>query len=109
MNKNIGKKILSNLSKIPPWPLSKLEKSLIFEDLLKNENKISPKKKEIETNIQNKISYWKYSIIKNVKRVDKEVPDHVFLGLILGIIKGPLKNFPLKKAIVSFINERIII
>ncbi len=32
---------------------------------------------------------------------DITVPDHVFLGLIDGIIKGPLKRFPKIYALVS--------
>ena len=35
----------------------------------------------------------------NIK--DSEVPDHVFLGLMLGAIKGPLKYLPNIKAEVS--------
>ena len=54
LNRKIGKKILSNLSKKPPWPLSKFEKSFMFCCLLKYENKISPKKKETDTNKENK-------------------------------------------------------
>ena len=37
------------------------------------------------------------------------MPDHVFFGLILGTIRGPLKNLPEKKANVSLVNERLII
>lgn len=109
LNKKIGKNILSNLSKMPPWPFSKFEKSLIFWCLLKNENKISPKKKEIEIKIENKSSYSKKIINKKIKKLEIKVPDHVLFGLILGTIRGPLKNLPEKKANVSFVNERQII
>ena len=48
-NKKIGKKILSNLSKKPPWPFNNFEKSLRLRFLLKKEKKTSPKKKDNET------------------------------------------------------------
>ena len=35
---------------------------------------------------------WK--IKKEVKTKDMTVPDHVFFGLTLGIIKGPLSDLP---------------
>ena len=101
--------MLSNLSNIPPCPFNKFEKSLIFWDLLKNENKMSPRKNETETINENIKLYSKNNIIKKVIEEDINVPDHVLLGLIFGTIKGPLKNFPLKKARVSFMKERNII
>ena len=36
---------------------------------------------------------------------DSEVPDQVFLGLMVGAINGPLKYLPDKKAVVSFKKE----
>ena len=36
------------------------------------------------------------------------VPDHVLLGLILGIIKGPLRYLPIKKADVSLTKDNKI-
>ena len=36
---------------------------------------------------------------------DNEVPDQVFLGLIVGAINGPLKYLPDKNAKVSFRKE----
>ncbi len=36
------------------------------------------------------------------------VPDHVLLGLIFGMIKGPLKYLPIKKADVSLTKDNKI-
>ena len=36
------------------------------------------------------------------------VPDHVLLGLIFGMIKGPLKYLPIKNADVSLIKDNKI-
>lgn len=36
---------------------------------------------------------------------DIKVPDHVFFGLIDGIIKGPLKKFPKIYALVSLTKD----
>lgn len=70
---------------------------------------MSPRKNETETINENIKLYSKNNIIKKVIEEDINVPDHVLLGLIFGTIKGPLKNFPLKKARVSFMKERNII
>ena len=40
---------------------------------------------------------------------EKDVPDHVFFGLIFGDIKGPLTQVPTMYAIVSLINDIEII
>jgi len=51
-----------------------------------------------------------FKINKKVNEIKKEiiVPDHVFFGLMLGVINGPLKYLPAKKAVVSFMNDKII-
>jgi len=86
-----------------------LEKSLIFLILLKYEKNISPKKNDKEIAIEkNKLKLNRKSKKNDTKKED-EVPDQVFLGLIDGIIKGPLKILPIKKAIVSLIKDITII
>ena len=58
------------------------------------EKKISPKKSDIEKIIDIKIlKFIKYNK-KVVQKKDKEVPDQVLFGLILGKISGPPKNLP---------------
>ena len=98
------KNILSNLSNIPPWPLSKLEKSFKLFFLLTKEKNISPKNKDKDNKIAiNKlISYWNNN--KKVKENDNKVPDHVLLGLTDGIINGPFSDLPMIYAIVSLKN-----
>tara|TARA_B100000965_G_scaffold390015_1_gene396376 strand:- start:601 stop:1083 length:483 start_codon:yes stop_codon:yes gene_type:complete len=100
--------ILSNLSNIPPWLPKILEKSLALISLLMYEKYKSPKKKEDESNIENKILYSKYKRIINDIKKDNIVPDQVFFGLIEGTIKGPLIKLPQIYAVVSLTKERII-
>ena len=63
----------------------------------------------MEVSKENKKLYSKKSSKKNVIKVEINVPDQVLLGLILGIIEGPLNNLPKKNANVSLVNERKII
>ena len=51
----------------------------------------------------------KSKINKIINEIKKEtiVPDHVFFGLMLGAINGPLKFLPAKNAVVSFMNDKI--
>ncbi len=101
--------MLSIRSKIPPWLPNELEKSLIFKNLLIKEKKISPMNRKIDIN-SDKI---KLIFNKNNTKVDKNieitVPDHVLLGLILGIINGPLIFEPKIYATVSLKKEIPII
>ena len=66
---------------------------------------MSPINNKIETSIDTKILKFIKIKSKVVKRKDIEVPDHVLLGLIFGIIRGPRKDLPNINAIVSFRNE----
>tara|TARA_B100000242_G_C42897184_1_gene416170 strand:+ start:575 stop:745 length:171 start_codon:yes stop_codon:yes gene_type:complete len=54
----VKKNILSNLSKIPPCPFNKLEKSFKLNFLLIYEKKISPKNNDID----NKIDIKKFTL-----------------------------------------------
>ena len=62
----------------------------------------------METIRLNKILNFKNSNNENETRKEVIVPDHVFFGLIVGIIKGPLIKLPKTYAKESFINDRII-
>ena len=63
---------------------------------------MSPKNKDKASTQEFKIEKFNLYNKKNVNINDIEVPDHVFLGLIEGNIKGPLNVFPKIYAIVSF-------
>ena len=58
------------------------------------EKNISPKNKKIDIRAEKNRSNFK----KNSKDVDRTndmtVPDHVFFGLIFGVINGPLIDLP---------------
>ena len=55
---------------------------------------MSPINNKIETSIDTKILKFIKIKSKVVKRKDIEVPDHVLLGLIFGIIRGPRNDLP---------------
>ena len=65
------------------------------------EKKISPKKNKLE--MMTNIKILKFKLYKKIEVIKKEIkdPDHVFLGLIFGIIKGPPINLPAMYATVS--------
>ena len=88
------KNVLSILSKIPPWPGIKFEKSLIKRFLLINEKYISPKKNEMEIKNDAISEKSKYKDKKNDNIIEDKVPDQVLFGLTFGVIKGPLIRFP---------------
>ena len=58
------------------------------------EKNISPINRDKETIIEMKILKFIYNKSTVLEKNDMEVPDHVFLGLILGKIKGPDNNLP---------------
>ncbi len=60
------------------------------------------------TIIENIILYCKINKKNDENTIEPIVPDHVLLGLIFGIIKGPLKYLPIKKADVSLTNDNRI-
>ena len=101
----VTKNMLSMRSSIPPWLFNIDEKSSRLRSLLKWEKKISPINRKIDIVAERKISNFK----KNNKDVDKTneiiVPDHVFLGLIFGIINGPPIDLPKIYAVVSLKKE----
>tara|TARA_Y100000996_G_C22493243_1_gene631135 strand:+ start:767 stop:982 length:216 start_codon:yes stop_codon:yes gene_type:complete len=66
---------------------------------------MSPKKREMPNIIAINNSKPKYLNKSNDKKNEEIVPLHVFLGLIFGIINGPLKVLPNKYAEVSFKKE----
>ena len=77
-----GNIILSNLSKIPPCPGKRLEKSFNLFNLLICEKYASPKKNIEATKIdKNKLKSNINNII-DVKINEIPVPDHVLLGLM---------------------------
>ena len=55
---------------------------------------MSPKNKDKASTQEFKIEKFNLYNKKNVNINDIEVPDHVFLGLIEGIISGPFKTLP---------------
>ena len=61
----------------------------------------------MDENNENKILNSKLYKIQNDIIEETTVPDHVFFGLIEGIINGPLIDLPKKYAEVSLINEII--
>tara|TARA_B100000886_G_scaffold12544_1_gene8130 strand:+ start:4794 stop:5024 length:231 start_codon:yes stop_codon:yes gene_type:complete len=65
------------------------------------EKKISPRNKKIEIHIDKKILKLKKNKRNVVAKKDIDVPDHVFLGLMLGTIRGPPRDLPKMYAIVS--------
>ena len=73
------------------------------------EKKISPKNRKIEIKAEKNRLKFKIYRAKVDKIKEIKVPDHVFFGLILGKIKGPLILEPNKKATVSLKNEMPII
>ena len=73
------------------------------------EKKISPKKRKIEINIENNKLKLRIKRARVDKKNETKVPDHVFLGLILGNIRGPLILDPIIYAVVSLKNEIHII
>ena len=87
-------KILSILSRMPPCPGMILEKSFKEYVLLIKEKNKSPKKSEEA--IKKHSTKLKLKIWRTMKLIIKEdsVPDQVLFGLKLGVIKGPLKDFP---------------
>jgi len=66
---------------------------------------MSPKKRKMLNIIEINNSKPKNLNKRNDKANEDIVPLHVFLGLILGIINGPLKVLPKKYADVSFKKE----
>ena len=56
----------------------------------------------------NKILNFKNNNKRNDKVNEDRVPDHVFLGLIFGTIRGPLIKLPNIYAKVSFIKDKKI-
>ena len=98
MNKNK----LSSLSNIPPWLPRIFEKSFKLFFLFINEKNKSPingVKDKIKDII--KLKFNKINIEKEI-RIEPIDPDHVLFGLIEGKINGPLKDFPIINAEVSF-------
>ena len=86
--------MLSNLSRIPPCPGKRLEKSFKLFNLLICEKYTSPKKNIEATKIdKNKLKSNINNII-DVKTKEITVPDHVLLGLMWGIILGPFNKLP---------------
>ena len=74
------------------------------------EKKISPKKNVAEIKKENNKLTLKNKIkIKREIKNEIKVPEIVFFGLIVGVIRGPLIIFPNIKALVSFMKLKIII